>query len=98
MPTSSNWKIYKNQRNLCVTLNRKTKQIFFSNLDCKNPQTLKSFWEYSRPYFTDKVKSSSKIILLEGDKIVSKNDELVKCFNEHFNNIYKSAQPFNRVS
>ena len=98
IPTSSNWKIYKNQRNLCVTLNRKTKQAFFSNLDCKNPQTLKNFWEYSRPYFTDKVKSSSKIILLEGDKIVSKNDELVKCFNEHFNNIYESAQPFNTES
>ena len=35
---------------------------------------------------------------MEGDKIVSKNDELVKCFNEHFNNIYESAQPFNTES
>ena len=64
-PTSFNWMNYKRQSNLCVSLNRRSRREYFSKLDCKNQQTVKSFWKSIRPYFTDKVKSSSKTILIE---------------------------------
>ena len=94
-PTPFNWMKYKRQRNLCVSLNRRSRREYFSKLDCKNQQTVKSFWKSIRPYFTDKVKSSSKIILIEKDKIINGDDELAKCFGKHFSDIYQDVQPFN---
>ena len=94
-PTPFNWMKYKRQRNLCVSLNRRSRREYFSKLDCKNQQTVKSFWKSIRPYFTDKVKSSSKIILIEKDKIINGDDELAKCFGKYFSDIYQDTQPFN---
>ena len=76
------------------SLNRRSRREYFSKLDCKNQQTVKSFWKSIRPYFTDKFKSSSKIILIEKDKIINGDDELAKCFGKHFSDIYQDVQPF----
>ena len=43
--SSDNWYKYKNQRNFCVKLLRKTKQDYFSNLDIKSVSDTKKSWK-----------------------------------------------------
>ena len=93
-PTPFNWMKYKMQRNICVFLNRQSRREYCSKLDCKNQQTVKSFLKSIQPYSTDKVKSSSKIILIEKEKIINGDNELAKCFGKHFSDIYQNVQPF----
>ena len=59
---------YRKQRNLCVTLLRKVKKRYFSNLDPKLI-TDKTFWKSNKPLFSDKITVKEKINLPENGKI-----------------------------
>ena len=65
---------YNKQRNLCVSLIRKEKKSFFSNLNKKDINDNKTFWKTVKPLFTEKVKINSKITLIE-EKVISKQGE-----------------------
>ena len=41
---------YSAQRNLCVSLARKTKKEYFDNLDLRNVVDNKKFWKTVKPY------------------------------------------------
>ena len=45
------------------------------------------FWKKVKPKISDKIKISSKITLVEGDKILCQDAEIAKTFNEYFINI-----------
>ena len=45
------------------------------------------FWKIVKPKMSDKVKIRSKITLVEDDKILSQDIEIVNTFNEYFINI-----------
>ena len=49
-----NWQQYKNQRNLCLDLLRKTKKQYFVKLNFKDVADNKLFWKNFKPYFRDK--------------------------------------------
>ena len=92
-------KPYYAQRNLCVTLIRKAKKRFFSNLDTSDITDNKTFWKAVKPFLTDKVKIKSKITLIERkqkenqaeifeeEKIIYDEKEIADVFNEFFINI-----------
>ena len=78
---------YKKQRNICTSLLRKTKRLFFNNLNSSVMSDNKTFWKISKPFFSDKITINSKITLLE-DGIIHDNDtQVAKDFGTYFSNI-----------
>ena len=58
-------KAYNKQRNLCVSLVRSDKKYFFSNINTSDITDNKTFGKTVKPFFTDKIKTISKITLIE---------------------------------
>ena len=81
-PSVLNRNVYKSQRNLCTTLLRKHKRDYLNNLDTKFISDNKKFWNAIKPLFSEKVKASQKISLINGNTIISENSEIAGVFNE----------------
>ena len=80
---------YKKQRNLVVSLNRQAKYEYFNEVS--NSERLTPFWETFKPYFSNKhARGDSKIMLIENDKMLLKNEEVGKEFNQYFGHITDS--------
>ena len=75
---------YTKQRNLCVTLLRKTKREYFNNLNEKNICNNKKFWRVVKPLLSNKIISNEKITIVEGDTIIRSDKETAKVLNEFF--------------
>ena len=60
---------YNKQRNLCVTLLRKSKREYYQNLSEENVCDNKKFWKVVKPLLPNKIMSSEKMALVEGTKI-----------------------------
>ena len=73
---------YKRQINICVKLLRKTKKEFCNNLNVKYITKNKLFWKTVKPSFTDKNLKDERITLVENNKIVSDESELVEIFKQ----------------
>ena len=58
-------KAYNKRRNLCVSLIRSEKKNFFSNINTSDIIDNKTFWKTVKPFFTDKIKTKSKITLIK---------------------------------
>ena len=58
-------KTYNKKRNLCVSLIRSEKKNLFSNINTSDITDKKTFWKTVKPFFTDKIKTKSKITLIE---------------------------------
>ena len=69
--TDENKSRYTKQRNYCVSLLRKTKTQYYSNLDEKNVTDKKAFWKTVKPFLSGKITSKVKITkkLKKGDFI-----------------------------
>ena len=76
--------LYNKQRNICVSLVRKSKREYYENLDVKCVQDNKNFWKKVLPLFSNKIKSKEKIALVENAEIVTEDSKLVKIFNDFF--------------
>ena len=50
----------------------------------------KQFWNSVKPLLSNVDTTRDKIILIEGDKILSRDEEVSECFNEYFSNITES--------
>ena len=76
--TEENRSNYSKQRNLCVTLLRKSKREYFGNLNEKKLCDNKKFWNVVKPQIklSNKVVSNEQIILVENDKIVENDKNL----------------------
>ena len=73
---------YKRQINICVKLLRKTKKEFYNNLNVKYITKNKRFWKTVKPPFTDKNLKDERITLVENNKVVSDESELVEIFKQ----------------
>ena len=62
-------KEFSKQRNYCISLVRKSKKLYYSNLDEKKV-TDKTFWKTIKPFLSNKIVSREKITLIEEDEIV----------------------------
>ena len=77
---------YKKQRNLVVLLNRQAKSEYFNEVS--NTESSRPFWETCKLHFSNKhACGDSKIMLIENDKMLLKNEEIAEEFNQYFGNI-----------
>ena len=60
-------KKYKQERNYCIKLLRKTKMEYFQNMDVNKINDDKIFWKTVKPRFSNKYKTANTIILTEAD-------------------------------
>ena len=88
--TEANRSTYKTQRNFCVKLLRNTKKEFYNNLNVKYITKNKFFWKTVKPSFTDKTLKDEKVTLVENNKVVSDESELVEIFSKFFGNIVQN--------
>ena len=91
---------YNMQRNLCVSMIRKEKKNYFSNINSSDITDNKFFWKTVKPFFTEKIQIKSKITLIENhtifhddrddeniEEIISEDNEISEVFNNYFINI-----------
>ena len=85
--TEENRNNYAKQRNLCVTLLRKSKREFYGNLNEKKLCDNKKFWGVVKPVLSNKVVSNEKITLVEKGNIVENDKKTATVLNDFFSNI-----------
>ena len=73
-----------------MKLLRKTKKEFYNNLNVKYITENKLFWKTVKPSFTDKTLKDERITLVENNKVVSDESELVEIFSKYFGNIVQN--------
>ena len=78
---------YKRQRNICTSLLRKTKKTFFETLNPSVISDNKSFWKIIKPFFSEKVSTTSKITLCENDGMHDNDAQVADDFGNFFSNI-----------
>ena len=79
---------------------RSEKKNFFSNINTNDITDNKTFWKTVKPFFTDKIKTKSKITLIEknivsqegqekivSEKIITEDQAVAEVFNNFFINI-----------
>ena len=89
-PIPENKTNYTKYRNYCTGLFRKEKKSYYNNLDIKRVTDNRLFWKTVGPLFSDKHFSSKKIILVEGEEIISNDRDIADIFNTHFTNIVET--------
>ena len=78
---------YKIQRNIVTRLNKRLKSLYFKTKLPKGRE-VKDFWNFCKPYFTNKVICKDEnIILVENDEIIRENNKIAETFNDYFINI-----------
>ena len=82
--SDSNRVVYNAQQNYCVSLIRKAKKSYYSNLDHKKIVDIKTLWKTIKPYFTDEGISHNNINLVENEDTVSDNKEISETLNNFF--------------
>ena len=88
--TTENSKAYKKQRNYCSRLYKKERKKFYEKLNIKNVTDNKIFWKTVKPFLTEKGNPSSKITLVEGEEIISEDQEVAQKLNELFSSSVKN--------
>ena len=85
--TEENRNNYVKQRNLCVTLLRKSKREFFGSLNKTRLCDKKKFWGVVKSLLSNKVVYNETITLEEDDKIIENDKNTASTLNEFFSNI-----------
>ena len=93
-------KAYNKQRNLHASLIKSEKKNFFSNINKSDITDNKTFWRTVKPFFTEKIKTKSKITHIEkkivsqedqekivSEKIITEDQAIAEVFNKFFINI-----------
>ena len=75
------------QRNKCVSLLRKTKKAYYSNLNVKDLVDNKNFWKTIKSFFSDKSNKFKNISLLENGNLLTDDFEIAKTINKYFQNL-----------
>ena len=78
------------QRNHCVSLLRKTKREYYSNLDDKKICDSKTFWKIVKSMLSKKIKSNERITLIENDEIIKTEKGTTKVLKIFFSNIVQN--------
>ena len=63
-------KAYNKQRNYVVSLLRKEKKQFYSNLNTNILTESRAFWKTVKPFLTDKTNKTSRITAIEEERVI----------------------------
>ena len=66
---------------------RKSKKLYYSNLDEKKVTDNKTFWKTIKPFLSNKIVSREKVTLIEKDKIVESDVNTAQILNTFSSNI-----------
>ena len=77
---------YKKQRNLIVKMNKKAKRDYYKSISPKSVDNDRKFWKMVKPMFSNTNLMSDKIILIEDEKIITDDTEIVETFNTYILN------------
>ena len=80
-PSEVNEKLYKRQRNKCVSIRKKSMKQYFSNITSKGTVTNREFWKTMKPFLTNKGCLDNSDIMLRGDNEMITDKCLAKLFN-----------------
>lgn len=83
-------KAFKKQRTYTNRLLKREKKKYFANLNMKNFTDNKNFWNTAKHLFSNYDGGSRKITLIEGDEIISNDEDIAKTFNKFFIDSVKS--------
>ena len=83
---------FAKEGNYCVSLLRKSKRNYYSNLDAKDITDIKKFWKTVKPRFFDKTKSAVSITLKDNNKIVESQNEVANNLNDYFSKFVPELQ------
>ena len=73
---------YNYQRNICVSLLRKSKRSYFGNLEVQLVRDNKKFWKKKHfTPFSNKIKSKERITLTENENIISNDNKVAETFH-----------------
>ena len=78
---------YKKQRNICVSLLRKTKRKHFEDLSIADVTDNKNFWKIVKTLFGNKIKGNPNIVLVESNDLITDEKSLAVTFNNYFVNV-----------
>ena len=91
-PTEGNEKLYKKQRNKCVSIRKKSIRNHFNKIANKKVVTNRNFWKIIKPFLTNKgYLENAEIMLIQDRKRISNENELVKVFNKRYINITEES-------
>ena len=82
--TVENWKKFRKHRNSCIKVFRREKRNYYNNLDISLVTDNKKFWKTVKPFFSDKLQTNNKIVLIEDETIISNDVEVAETMNEFF--------------
>ena len=82
--TNTNLKAYKKHKNFCSKLYKKEKKHYYSNLKINKVTDNKLIWKTVKPFMSDKGSSMNQISLIENNKLLVKDEDIAKCFNDYF--------------
>ena len=85
--SKSDKEAYYKQRNKCVSLLRKTKKAYYSNLNVKDIVDNKTFWKTVKGFFSDKSNNFENISLIEKGNLLTDDFEIAETFNKFFQNL-----------
>ena len=89
-PSRENEPADKKQKNLCVSIRRKSITNYLNKFTDKGLKTNKSFWKFINPFSTNKgTLKDFDITIVDGKKINLNDFELAKTFNNHYINTVK---------
>ena len=80
-------KAYNKQRTKCISLLRKTKKAYYSNLNMKDVVDNKKFLKTIKSFFFEKSNKFENIYLIENDNLLTDDFEIAETFNKYFQNL-----------
>ena len=90
-PSRENFKNWKKQKNKCNKLCRKAKKDHFKNITKSNFNSNNKFWQFVKPFLTNKGVFGTDFISIKKDNQFIDNEiELVEMFNSHYINIVEN--------
>ena len=101
IPSRENVLAYKKQRNICVSLRRKSLKKHFKSITEKEIKNNKSFWKFIKPFLTNKsFIGSNNITLVKNDVVTTDKKTLASTVNKHYINIVEisSGKPPKNLS
>ena len=100
-PSRGNVLAYKKQRNICMSLRRKSLKKHLKSITEKRIHNNKSFWKFIKPLLANKACiGSNDITLVENDVVTTDEKTLASTFNKHYINIVEisSGKPPKNLS
>ena len=87
-PSRENVLAYKKQRNICVSLRKKSLEKHLKSITEKGINSNKSFWKFVKPFLKNKgFIGSNDITLVENEVVTTDEKTLARTFNKHYINI-----------